>query len=169
MVLLLGKCGNYKRNNQRNKSSNQYNKYVNLTKERLFNYTLLEENIAHYKFVIDDIRKVNFGTSKSIVVFQPKTGEPISLLDRRAAKIAILEKCIERDQYELKELDRALSKVSQDHYYFLIKKYFFEHKKMKVIEKESNLDISNISRNIYRMLDVMSVVLYGADVYKNTQ
>lgn len=135
-------------------------------KARLFAYPTIKANIERYKKDIEGYQDENFGRSKSIVVFAPRGGEPFSVEDCRAARILTLEKFIDRDEYEIKEIDSALQTIRDDYYYPIIPKYFFERKRLKKLCREIPCDVSTASRKLENFLYKMSLVLYGAAVLK---
>ena len=139
---------------------------IKLTKKRLYAYPLLKENIERYKADIEDIRKEEFGKSKSIVMYSPSGGgEKPTLEELREAKILIVERKIARDEAEIKEINAALDTIKEDAYYPLIEMMFFQKLGQDEIAERMICDKTTIWRNVGRLLDAMSIALYGADTF----
>ena len=81
------------------------------TKIRLYAYPQLKENVKKYLKDIEDLRKENFGKSKSIVSAINRGATPLEVEEYRAVCIRRIEMKIERDQAEINEIDRALRVV----------------------------------------------------------
>ena len=77
------------------------NDYIRKTKARIRSYPQLKRNIERYQLDIEDIKHENFGKSKSIVIPQPTYANPLTIEDKRAASIVLIEKKLERDQREI--------------------------------------------------------------------
>ena len=139
--------------------------FTKLTKKRLYAYSHLKSNIERYKADIEDTKiEKDFGKSKSIIEFRSRTtGEPPTEDEIRQARIILLERKIARDETELKELDAALNAVKDDEYYNLIDMIFIKNMKQDDVAEIAHCDKTTVWRNVGRMLDTMSIVLYGAD------
>ena len=137
-----------------------------LTKKRLYAYPQLKDNIERYKLDIEDVRQETFGKSKSIVVFRSNSGngEQPTLEEQRAAKIRLLEQKIDRDETEIKEIEAALAQIKDDPYYRIVELRFFQKMSREAISEAIPCDTATVSRNLGRLLDMVNVSLYGADV-----
>ena len=133
-----------------------------LVKRRLYAYQQLKENIERYKLDIENIKVEDFGKSKSIV-FRNGATTPQDIEDIRAAKIAIVEQKIARDEEEIKELDFALSTIRNEEYYPALEMTFFDEMKQDIIAEKLHCDKSTIWRQVGRLIDKLCIVLYGAD------
>lgn len=138
-----------------------------LTKKRLYAYPLLQENIERYKADIEDIKREDFGKSKSIVAFMANSGGPEkpTLEELREAKILLVERKIARDEAEIKEMNAALDTIRDDAYYSLIEMMFFQKLRQDEIAESVHCDKTTVWRNVGRLLDALSIVLYGADIF----
>ena len=136
-----------------------------LTKKRLYAYPLLKGNIEQYKADIEDIKRENFGKSKSIVTFMAHSGGPEkpTLEELREAKILLVERKIARDEAEIKEINAALDSIKGDDYYPVIEMMFFLKLRQEEIAESMHCDKSTVWRQIGRLLDMMNISLYGAD------
>ena len=142
--------------------------WIKLTKKRLYAYPLLKGNIERCKLDIEDIKREEFGKSKSITMFSINGGgaEKPTLEELREAKILLVERKIARDEAEIKEIDAALATVKDDYYYPAIEMMFFKRCKQDDIAEKLYCDKTTIWRQVGRLLDIMSITLYGADVLK---
>ena len=139
-----------------------------LTKKRLYAYPQLKNNIERYRLDIESIKRETFGKSKSIVVFQRNSGsgEKPTLEDLRAAKIYLLEQRIERDETEIREMDAALKTIHDDPYYPALEMIFFQGMSHEMCASNVNCERSSITKNIGRLINVLNVVLYGAEALR---
>ena len=137
-----------------------------LTKKRLYAYPLLKKNVERYKADIEDIKREDFGRSKSIVAFVSRAvnHDKPDLEEIRAAKIRETEKKIARDEEEIREIDAALDAVKGDEYYKTIEMRFFDKINQDEIAVRLHCDSSTVWRNTERLVGIMNVVLYGAAV-----
>ena len=138
---------------------------IKLTKKRLYAYPLLKENIERYKADIEDIRREDFGKSKSIVMYSPAGGgEKPTLEELREAKILIVERKIARDEAEIKEMDIALATIRHDEYYPVIELAYVAKMSNEDIAGKENWSVASVKRHKGRLIDILSASLYGADV-----
>lgn len=139
--------------------------FIKLTKKRLYAYPLLKLNIERYKADIEDIKKESMGKSKSIVMFSPssKGGEKPTIDDLRAAKILLIERKINRDENEIREIDTALLAIQDDDYYPIIEMSFFQKKSEDEICNALHCANATVWRNKGRLIDILNIILYGAD------
>ena len=114
-------------------------------------YDDLQERIKINRENIQKIQEENFGVSKSIVIMQPSYREPLTVEDKRAAKIILLEKEIKRDQEMVDELDRVIK--------YLVKMKAKKEWKIRLIgiKKKSELDFYE-----KETLKELTVLLYGS-------
>lgn len=134
------------------------------TEKRLYAYPVLCKNIERYKLDIEDVKSENFGRSKSIVVFSGGSGgEQIDIEDVRKAKIKIIEAKISRDEQEIKEIDAALEIIKDDEYYKIIELKYFKNICPDDIIKVLNCDRATFFRNRKRLINSISISLYGAN------
>ena len=140
--------------------------WTKLTMKRLYSYPLLKHNIERYKLDIEDIKKEDMGKSKSIVEFYAHSGggEKPDLEELRAAKIRIVEMKIDRDEKEIAEIDAALATITYDPYYRIIELKFFQKLDVEEIAEEMHCGTATIPRQTGRLLDIINISLYGADV-----
>ena len=149
--------------NKDEKEEKQGNEIVRKVKKRLYAYPQLKENIKEYELDIADIKRELFGRDKSIVLQVSRGGEPLSIEERRAARILLLEQYKERDEREIKTIERALKKIEREEYSGIIRLYYFERLMVQAIAEKMNCDVSTMYRQKARLVNMLSVILYGAD------
>ena len=76
--------------------------------------------------------------------------------------MAISQK-ISRDESEIKEMDAALDAIKDDEYYNVIVSTYFQNIDQSNVARICCIDRSNIWRQKKRLINIMNVVLYGAD------
>ena len=140
--------------------------WIKLTKKRLYAYPLLKDNIERCKLDIEDIKREEFGKSRSITMFSLHGGgsEKPTIEELREAKILLVERKIARDEAEIRERDMALGAIRDDPYYQIIELKFFEKLSHEEIAAQIPCGLNTVTRHLGRLLDIMSVTLYGADV-----
>lgn len=136
---------------------------VRKVKKRLYAYPQLKENIKEYELDIEDTKKELFGRDKSIVLQVSRGGEPLSIEERRAARILLLEQYKERDEREIKTIERALKKIEVEEYSGIIRLYYFDRLVVQAIAERMHCDESTVYRKKARLVNMLSVILYGAD------
>ena len=136
---------------------------IRKVKRRLYAYPQLKANIKEYELDIEDIKRELFGRDKSIVLKRSRGGEPLSIEERRAARILLLEQYKERDEREIKTIERALSKIETEEYSGIIRLYYFDRLTVQAIAGKMNCDVSTMYRQKSRLVNMLSVILYGAD------
>lgn len=139
--------------------------WTKMTIKRLYAYPLLKKNIERYRADIEDIKHEDMQKSKSIVEFYSHSGngEKPDLEDLRAAKIRIVEMKINRDETEIVEIEAALETVKEDSYYPIIEMRYFEKMEQEDIAKKMGCSVPTILRHNGRLIDEITVTLYGAD------
>lgn len=137
--------------------------YKKDTIKKLKSYPILKNNIAEYQKDLDDIYKEEFGRSPVVHVARSYYNPEMTLDEiRYIESLKILKNKI-RDEAIIKEIDRALKEIKNDDYYDVIPKFFFERKTVEKIAEEMNCDTVTIYRNKSRLLDILTIKLYGGD------
>lgn len=139
--------------------------FAKLTIKRLYAYPILKQNIERYKADIEDIKHEDMQKSKSIVEFYSHSGngEKPDLEELRAAKIRIVQMKINRDETEIAAIDAALDAIKDDPYYPVIGMRYFEQMEQEEIAKKIGCSLPTFLRQSGRLLDILTVSLYGAD------
>lgn len=119
--------------------------------------------------ILDDMQRLlelkSYGLperSKSIVRFS-RSGRRLNAEEIFRAVLGDLEAVIERDKYEVEVMEKALSSLTGDKYYFSLEgKYFLNLTDDELAEKFS-CDTSTVWRNRKRLLQSLAVRLYGVE------
>lgn len=134
------------------------------TEKRLYAYPVLKKNIERYKKDIEDVKQEDFSRSKDIAFYAAGAGtEKPDIEEIRKAKIFVIEQKIARDQKEIKEIERALYEIRNDEYFEIIPFQYFEKLNPEEIENKIHSSNATIWRNRKRLLNTISIHLYGAD------
>lgn len=141
------------------------NEFVQKTKARIRAYPQLKRNILRYKLDIENYQHESLGKSKSIVIMQPSYSKPLTVEDKRAAAIALVEKKLECDQREVDYIELALEEINKDKYYAAFEEYFFENHSFDEIAARVYKHRSVISRGVGRLVDRLTVFFYGAEAF----
>lgn len=133
------------------------------TEKRLYAYPELKNNIKKYEQDIIDLGHEEPGRSKSIAFYSTATtGSRLTADEIQEGRKIALENRIYRDQTEIDEIDFALSAIKGDIYYQIIELKYFKCKTDDEIATELTCDPSTIRRNKSRLVQKISVKLYGA-------
>ncbi|MGL5270314.1 MAG: hypothetical protein ACRC7I_07215 [Selenomonadaceae bacterium] len=135
------------------------------TEKALRAYPILKENIKRYELDIEDIAKEDMRRSKDFVLFLANSGsgEKVGIEEIRATKILAVRQNIVRDQKKIDEIDIALKNVEGDEYYKVIEMDYFQRMKLSDIIEHMHCDKVTIYRNKKRLINTISVSLFGAD------
>lgn len=137
--------------------------YKKGTIKKLKSYPILKRNIEEYQKDLDDIYKEEFGKSPAVHVVQSYYNPEMTVDEiRYVESLKILKNKI-RDEAVIKEVDRALNEIKNDYYYTIIPKFFFDKKTVERIAEEMGCDTVTIYRNKSRLLDILTIKLYGGD------
>lgn len=147
--------------NRRGKEVDAYKK----TERVLRAYPVLKENIRRYELDIEDIKIEDMRNSKDFVLFLANSGgAPAAELEEiRKAKILVVNQKIVRDQKKIDEIDSALDMVRDDEYFKIIEMNYFDGMKQNEISEILHCDKATVYRNKKRLIEIMSVSLFGAD------
>ena len=135
------------------------------TEKRLYAYPVLQRNIKRYQKDIEDVKKEDMQKSHDFVRFIKNSGssEKPDLEELRAAKILIIEQKIARDLKEIEEIEAALEEIKNDEYYQVIELCYFQQISKTDIEEKMHCVNMTIWRNRKRLINILSLSLYGAD------
>jgi hypothetical protein len=135
------------------------------TEKRLYAYPVLKRNIERYKKDIEDVKKEDMQKSHDFVIFIKNSGggDKPDLEELRAAKVLMIEQKISRDQKEIEEIEAALKEIKADEYYKVINLCYFEQISKTEIEERMHCVNMTLWRNRKRLINKLSLSLYGAD------
>lgn len=132
----------------------------------LYNYNNFQDAVKEKKLQIKEVRSHGLKQkSKSITSFSSGS----SFIDKdydeaEEEKIKQLESSIKITKNLISVIDKSLEKLHEDEYYKIIALKYFENKKYEEIAEMLNVDISTISRNKNRLVNVLKIYLFSDDV-----
>lgn len=142
--------------------------YYKMTERRLYAYSTLKVNIENYKKDLEDIKVESFERSKDFVTFMSNSGTKMQtdIETLREAKTLEIKRKMHIDECEIKEVDRALDAIANEEYKDIIKLYYFESKPQEEIAKLLHCVETTVWRQRKRLVDKLTIILYGADAVK---
>jgi len=130
----------------------------------LYNYNNFQDAIKEKRKQIKEVK--SYGTkekSKSITFYSTANSfsDTKDEEERIEEKIAQLEKSILITKNLISVIDSSLEKLQDDQYYEIIKLKYFENKKYEEIAEYFKIDISTVSRNKNRLINVLKIYLFS--------
>lgn len=139
------------------------------TEKRLRAYPILRQNISRHEKDIEDIKHETMQRSHDVIMYRAHTGrvpgDEKDLEKLREEKIYRLTEKIHRDEAEVREIENALACIRDSEYYRLIELMYFSPKAYTQDDLAAMLhcDRATLWRNKKKLIEQISVVLYGAD------
>jgi len=138
------------------------------TEQLLYNYMNFKQVIIDKQKLIDFIKENGIQKrSKSIVNF---TGnyqlDTRNDFEKAEEQIEALENSILITKKYIAVIDDALSKISNDKYYDLIRLRYFEGKTREEIAEYFDVDVATISRNKNRLINTLKIYLFSDEAIK---
>ena len=131
------------------------------TEKRLYAYPILRLKIKNDLERIDEIR--NYGVpKKSIsVIGLMRSGSRLTPEEIAEALINDINSDIAVTENEIKNIDKALSIITEDQYADIIRYKYFENKSDDEISKIINCNPSTVRRQKSRLIGRLMIFLYG--------
>ena len=138
------------------------------TEQLLYNYMNFKQVIIDKQKHIDFIKENGIQKkSKSIVSYSGNHQVDTRTDDEKAnEQIEALENSILITKRYIAVIDDALSKISNDKYYDLIRLRYFEGKTREEIAEYFDVDVATISRNKNRLINTLKIYLFSDEVIK---
>lgn len=138
------------------------------TEQLLYNYENFKKTIADKHEQIKIIRMVGLPQrSKSITSWTGNHSmNTLSDNEKADAKIEQIESSIYKTSEYIEIIETALSKISNDPYFEIIKLKYFEGKTRESIAEELEVDVSTITRNKNRLINVLKIYMFSNDAMK---
>lgn len=135
------------------------------TEKMLYNYhnfrRAIEKNLNEIKYLESEGLD---GRSKSIVLLSGNQQiDTDTEIEKVEEKIQVIEASNERLIEHINLIVAALAKVKDDPYYTLIRMKYFEGKSREDIADYFEVDVSTITRNKNRLIDVIKIHLFPDD------
>ena len=136
------------------------------TEQLLYNYMNFKQVIADKQKIIEQIKQEGIQKrNKSIVNF---TGnyqlDTRNDFEKAEEQIEALENSILITKRYIAIIDDALSKISNDKYYDLIRMKYFEGKTREEIAEHFDVDVATVSRNKNRLINILKIYLFSDEV-----
>jgi DNA-directed RNA polymerase specialized sigma subunit len=157
VVLELKKKGMMKKNNH-----TAFEK----TEQLLYNYKNFKNAITLKEEEIEIIKKHGLPErSKSIVILTGNTGiNTDTPFEKAEEKINAISESILVTKRFISIIDNALMKIQGDYYYRLIELKYFEGKTHEEIAEVYDKDVSTITRNKNKLINMLKITLFSDDV-----
>lgn len=140
--------------------------FYKATERRLYALETLRAKIAEDKGRLEEIKKYGPAQrSKGIGRFM-KTGVRLTPDEIQEAVVCDMEATIAADEYEVETMDNALAKIADDFYYKAVSGKYMEGLSDDQVAAYLNCDVSTAWRNRKRLVQKLSVWLYGAAASK---
>lgn len=138
------------------------------TEQLLYNYMNFKQVITDKQRAIELIRQEGIQQrSKSIVNFTENHQlDTRNDFEKAEEQIEALENSIMITKRYIEIIDAALSKISNDKYYDLIRLRYFEGKTREEIAEYFNVDVATISRNKNRLINTLKIYLFSDEAIK---
>lgn len=136
------------------------------TETLLYNYNNFKNAINDKLEQIDEIKQIGIRKkSSSITSFSVSpTFEAKSESDKADEKIESIEQSIQITKNFIKMIDAAIEILKGDPYYDLIQMKYFEGKSREDIADYYAVDVSTISRNKNRLVNLLQIRLFSDEV-----
>lgn len=140
------------------------------TETLLFNYNNFKAAIKDKEEQILEIRQMGLRKkSKSITSFSGSSGftEVKSDAEKAEEKIEMIEFSISTTKNFIRIIDDAIALLKDDDYYDLIRLRYFEGKKYEEIAEYFDCDVSTVSRNKNRLINLLQIRLFSDEVIQH--
>lgn len=136
------------------------------TETLLYNYNNFKNAINDKLKQIDEIKQTGIRKkSSSITSFSGSASYEIkSDSDKADEKIESIEQSIQTTKNFIKMIDAAIEMLQDDPYYDLIQMRYFDGKSREEIADYYEVDVSTISRNKNRLVNLLQIRLFSDEV-----
>lgn len=136
------------------------------TETLLYNYNNFKDAIEDKNKQIETIQDVGVPKkSSSITSFSNNnTYEIKSDSEKADEKIEAIENSIQTTKNFIKVIDEAIDKLKDDSYFDIIRLKYFEGKTREEIAEYFEVDVSTISRNKNRLINLLQIRLFSDEV-----
>lgn len=136
------------------------------TEVLLYNYNNFKAAIDDKLEQIKDIQNVGLQTkSKSVTTFSGSISYDTKTDDEKIEeRIESIEHSIQTTRNYIKVIEAALAKLKDDPYFEIIPMKYFEGKTREQIAEHFDVDVSTISRNKNRLVNLLQIRLFSDEV-----
>ncbi len=133
------------------------------TEKRLRALPILKDKLEKDRDRLEELEEYGLhGHSNDIIRFQ-RSGRCVSDEDVLAALIQDMKATIAATEFEIQRIEEALALLSEDEYFEIIELKYFKGKKDDDIAEALHCDPRTVRRNKNRLVEKISVRLYGVD------
>jgi hypothetical protein len=132
------------------------------TKRRISALPILRERIEENAAQLEEIRANGAKTRSNDIKRFSASGSRIDPEEALELIILDMESSIAADAVEVKKIERILEKARCDPYYRVLEARYIEKKTDDAIASEIPCDVSTVRRNRNRLIEELSLWLYGA-------
>lgn len=133
----------------------------------LYNYNNFKEAVKDKQLQIKEIKSHGLKQrSKSITSFSAGSGyfDDKDCETAQAEKINHLTDSIKLTKNLISTIDKGLTKLHEDEYYKIIPLKYFEGMKLEDIADQLDVDVSTVSRNKSRLINVLKIYYFSDEV-----
>lgn len=132
----------------------------------LYNYNNFKDAVKEKKLQIKEVKSHGLKQkSKSITTFSAGNNfHNKDYEELEEEKIKQLENSISITKNLISVIDKSLEKLHDDEYYEIIRFKYFENKKLEDIAIQFDVDVSTISRNKSRLINILKIYLFSDEV-----
>lgn len=139
------------------------------TETLLYSYPKFEAAVQQKHQEIQDIEKYGVACKSKSFVQWSKNSQPSDLsqeLEKKDNAIEKLKKAVVKIESYISQIDIALDGISDDPYFDIIRMKYFEGQTREEIAEYFEVDVSTISRNKNRLVNVLQIRLFPVDVFE---
>lgn len=134
------------------------------TEQLLYNYNNFRKAIRDKDEKINELKKSGIRKkSKSITSFNGGEYEMVTDAEKVEDKIKEIKDSIAITRSLLAVVDDALEKLQSDQYFDIIRMRYFEELPREKIAELLQVDVSTVSRNKNRLVNVLKIMLFSDD------
>ena len=141
----------------------KYNTFK-MTEKRLRRYAILCRRVTECKKEIEALSQMDMESlcqSSSSVVSLIRTGMRKDPEDACRAQLQILKSYVAADEFEIRQIRRALSYIRNDPYYMIVMYKYCKGLTDEQISKHIKCSLSTVRRHRTRLVNTVATALYG--------
>lgn len=136
------------------------------TERRLYEYTMMKQRLEDDKERLEELERYGpRGRSHSVGRFV-RSGVRLTPEEIYEYVHGDMEAVIKSDMEEIETIQRAISRIENDRYAYCVFGKYFDEEDDKTIAEKLGCDSSTVWRNRKRLVQHISVLLYGADALR---
>lgn len=133
------------------------------TERRLYALADIRAKLADDREALEEVKKYGAEHKSRAVTRFLKFGKQLTPKEALAAVTLDLEAAIAADEHEIEVMERALASIADDERYECVTGRYFDLMTDEEIAERIQCDPSNVWRNRKRLVQRLSVRLYGAE------